>query len=111
MSVSAASVESKQTETATILVVDDERNLRETVSYSLRRDGFVVHEAAEGAEALRLARSFHLDAVVLDVMLPGMDGLEVCRALRAHSAVPILLLSARGDFRLRPQRGRIPPCS
>ncbi len=97
MSVSAASFESKHTETASILVVDDERNLRETVSYSLRRDGFTVHEAADGIEALRLAKAFHLDAVVLDIMLPGMDGLDVCRALRAHSSVPIILLSARGE--------------
>src|ERR1700712_2962804 len=97
LSVSAATSESKQAETAAILVVDDERNLRETVSYSLRRDGFIVHEAADGLEALRLPKAHPLDAVVLDVMLPGMDGLEVCRALRAQSSVPIILLSARGE--------------
>jgi DNA-binding response OmpR family regulator len=91
------SAERKRAETATVLVVDDENILRETLSYNLRRDGFTVHEAADGNEALRLATAYPPDAVVLDVMLPGMDGYEVCRALRAQSSVPILLLSARGE--------------
>ena len=91
------SAELKRAEKATVLVVDDENILRETLSYNLRREGFTVHAAADGNEALRLAKAFPPDAVVLDVMLPGMDGLDVCRALRVHSSVPILLLSARGE--------------
>jgi DNA-binding response OmpR family regulator len=82
---------------ATILVVDDEPTLRETISYTLRREGFVVETAAEGSRALAIARERKPDLIVLDVMLPGMDGLQVCRVLRRESAVPILILSARGE--------------
>lgn len=82
---------------ATILVVDDEPSLRETISYALRRDGFNVEVAAEGHRALTIARERKPDLVVLDVMLPGLDGLQVCRALRKESSVPILMLSARGE--------------
>lgn len=81
----------------TILVVDDEPTLRETVAYTLRREGFVVETAAEGTRALAIARERNPDLVVLDVMLPGMDGLQVCRALRRESTVPIIMLSARGE--------------
>jgi DNA-binding response OmpR family regulator len=81
----------------TILVVDDEPTLRETVSYTLRREGFLVETAAEGTRALAIARERKPDLVVLDVMLPGMDGLQVCRALRRESTVPIIMLSARGE--------------
>jgi DNA-binding response OmpR family regulator len=79
----------------TILVVDDEPSLRDTISYALRREGFNVEVAAEGTRALTIARERKPDLVVLDVMLPGLDGLQVCRALRRESAVPILMLSAR----------------
>ncbi len=81
----------------TILVVDDESSLRETIAYTLRREGFVVETAAEGSRALAIARERQPDLVVLDVMLPGMDGLQVCRALRRESTVPILMLSAKGE--------------
>jgi DNA-binding response OmpR family regulator len=82
---------------ATILVVDDEPALRDALSYTLKKEGYRVELAATGVEALRAARREQLDAVVLDVMLPGIDGLQVCRTLRAESTVPILLLSAKGE--------------
>ena len=80
-----------------ILLVDDEPALLEAVGYSLRRDGYDVSVAASGPAALAAARAVRPDLVVLDVMLPGIDGLQVCRALRSESTVPILLLSARGE--------------
>jgi len=82
---------------ATILVVDDEPALREALYYMLRREGYRVELAETGVEALRAVRREQPDAVVLDVMLPGIDGLQVCRTLRTESTVPILLLSAKGE--------------
>lgn len=82
---------------ARILVVDDEPTVREMVGLNLQADGHEVVLAARGDVALDLARETVPDLVVLDVMLPGRDGLEVCRILRAESTVPILLLSARGE--------------
>ena len=89
--------EHDQTSRSTILLVDDEPSVRDTVGYSLRREGYVVAVAADGIEAMRLARSERPDVVVLDVMLPGIDGYQVCRQIRAESQVPILLLSAKGE--------------
>src|SRR6516225_9367623 len=80
-----------------ILVVDDEPTIREVVSEYLEVEGFEVMRAATGLEALNLAAARPPDLVVLDVMLPGIDGIEVCRRLRAASAVPILMLTARSD--------------
>lgn len=80
---------------ARILVVDDEPSITEFVSYNLRKEGFEVAVAGTGDEALELARATAFDLVILDVMLPGMDGYEVCRRLRAESSVPVLFLSAR----------------
>jgi two-component system, OmpR family, response regulator RegX3 len=80
---------------ARILVVDDEASITEFVSYNLRKEGYNVDVAATGDDALELARNNQFDLVVLDVMLPGMDGYEVCRRLRADSSVPVLFLSAR----------------
>jgi two-component system alkaline phosphatase synthesis response regulator PhoP len=77
--------------------VDDEPALLDAVGYSLRREGYAVSLAATGPEALAAARAERPDLVVLDVMLPGIDGLQVCRALRSESTVPILLLSAKGE--------------
>lgn len=82
---------------ATILVVDDEPALREALSYTLSKEGYLVATAATGVEALQMARRQPVDAIVLDVMLPGIDGLQVCRTLRTESTVPILLLSAKGE--------------
>jgi two-component system OmpR family response regulator len=80
-----------------VLVVDDEPRIREVVTYALRRDGYVVSEAEAGDDALARMAVGGVDLVVLDVMLPGADGLEVCRRLRASSRVPILFLSAKGE--------------
>ncbi len=79
-----------------VLVVDDEPTLRETVGYNLLRAGLEVELAEDGPMALAAARARPPDLVVLDVMLPGMDGFQVLRSLREESTVPVLLLSARG---------------
>jgi two-component system, OmpR family, alkaline phosphatase synthesis response regulator PhoP len=80
-----------------ILVVDDEQSIRTIVEYALRDAGFEVLSAARGDDALALVRRDPPDLVVLDLMLPGMDGLEVCRRIRAERSVPIIILSARGE--------------
>jgi two-component system response regulator RegX3 len=80
-----------------ILVVDDEPAIVDSVAYALRRDGFEVEATGDGESALAAARAGGFDLVVLDVMLPGLSGTEVCRQLRVDSAVPIILLTARGD--------------
>lgn len=80
-----------------VLVVDDEARIREVVQYSLAREGFRVSLAADGQSALALAARELPDLVVLDVMLPDIDGLEVCRSLRRSCQAPILFLSARGE--------------
>jgi two-component system response regulator RegX3 len=80
---------------ARILVVDDEPSITEFVSYNLKKEGYEVDVAENGDEALGLAANNPFDLVVLDVMLPGMDGYEVCRRLRKTSRVPVLFLSAR----------------
>ncbi len=80
-----------------VLVVDDEPNVRETVAINLRREGLEVEFASDGLEAIEKARSSKPDVVVLDIMLPGIDGFQVCRTIREESTVPILLLSARGE--------------
>jgi two-component system response regulator RegX3 len=78
-----------------ILVVDDEESILQFVSYNLRKEGYDVTVAADGDQALELADSATFDLVVLDIMLPGTDGYEVCRRLRAKSDTPVLFLSAR----------------
>jgi two-component system response regulator MprA len=80
---------------ATILVVDDDPHILSVVSRGLHFEGYDVQTAADGPEALRIARENPPNAVVLDVMLPGMDGLDVCRRLRRGTNVPILMLTAR----------------
>jgi two-component system OmpR family response regulator len=80
-----------------VLVVDDELRIREVVEYALAREGFRVTLAADGQAALDLADRDPPDLVVLDVMLPEIDGLEVCRTLRRRSRAPILFLSARAE--------------
>jgi two-component system, OmpR family, response regulator len=81
----------------TILLVDDEDSIQTLLTYPLERDGYRVVQARDGAEALARFGEDAFDLVVLDVMLPKMDGLEVCRRLRAESTVPIIMLTARGD--------------
>jgi two-component system response regulator RegX3 len=78
-----------------ILLVDDDAGVRDVVAFTLRREGFHVDEERDGPAALESGRSGRYSLVVLDVMLPGLSGVEVCRALRAESDVPILMLTAR----------------
>lgn len=78
-----------------VLVVDDDVKTVELVRLYLNRDGYKVITAYEGNEALRLAREGHPDLIVLDLMLPGMNGLDICRTLRRESDVPIIMLTAR----------------
>ena len=80
-----------------ILVVDDEQSIRTIVEYALKDAGFEVVTAGRGDEALAAMERDPVDLVVLDVMLPGMDGLEVCQRIRAERSVPIIMLSARGE--------------
>jgi DNA-binding response OmpR family regulator len=82
---------------ARILLVDDEQSIQTLLSYPLRRDGYDVVQAADGRQALERFDEQPFDLVVLDVMLPGIDGLEVCRRLRSRSAVPIIMLTARSE--------------
>ncbi len=81
----------------TILVVDDDPTIRDVLEQYLRREGFAVLTASDGQTAFLKARSERPDLVVLDLMLPRMDGWEVCRRLRAESTLPILMLTARGE--------------
>jgi len=80
-----------------ILVVDDEISLQETLTYKLQKEGYQVEVAGDGLTALELARSINPDLIILDVMLPGMDGFEVCRTLRQETNIPVLMLTARDD--------------
>ncbi len=82
---------------ATILLVDDEESVQKLLAYPLERDGFRVVLARDGEEALRRFTEESIDLVVLDLMLPRLDGLEVCKRLRADSTVPIIMLTARDD--------------
>lgn len=80
-----------------VLVVEDDPTLLDTLEYNLQREQYVVHTATDGVAALEVARREHPDLIVLDLMLPGLDGLEVCRILRQEMTVPILMLTARSD--------------
>jgi two-component system alkaline phosphatase synthesis response regulator PhoP len=84
----------------TIVVVDDEANIRELVRYNLEKEGFACLEAEDGPAGLELVREARPDLVVLDIMLPGTDGLEVCRLLKASPAtagIPIIMLTAKAE--------------
>src|SRR5512138_2848829 len=81
----------------TILVVEDEPALRDTLSYNLKKDGFTVEAVGDGRAALDSARMLRPDLIVLDLMLPEIDGFEVCRILRKEMTTPILMLTARDD--------------
>jgi DNA-binding response OmpR family regulator len=82
---------------STILLVDDEESVQKLLTYPLERDGFRVVHAWDGEEALAAFAAENVDLVVLDLMLPRLDGLEVCKRLRAQSTVPIIMLTARDD--------------
>jgi DNA-binding response OmpR family regulator len=90
-------VKTPGTESATILLVDDEDAVQKLLTYPLEHEGFRVVQARDGEEALRRFENEQVDLVVLDLMLPKLDGLEVCRRLRATSSVPIIMLTARDD--------------
>lgn len=79
-----------------ILVVEDDVTLLETIAYNLAQEGYIVSQAGDGLAGLEAARADKPDLVILDLMLPQMDGLTVCRTLRREMAVPIIILTARG---------------
>jgi DNA-binding response OmpR family regulator len=83
-----------------ILVVDDEPDIVELVSYNLKKDGFVVASAADGEEALSLIKKNRYDLIILDLMLPGIQGVDLCRMIRSNAAterLPIIMLTAKAD--------------
>ena len=82
---------------ARILLVDDEQAVQTLLTYPLRKEGYEVVEAMDGQEALDRFAEQRFDLVVLDIMLPKLDGIEVCRRLRTRSQVPIIMLTAKGD--------------
>jgi DNA-binding response OmpR family regulator len=84
-------------DSSTILLVDDEEPVQKLLAYPLEREGYRVVQAWDGEQALERFASERIDLVVLDVMLPKLDGLEVCKRLRAQSTVPIIMLTARDD--------------
>ncbi len=81
----------------TILVVEDEISLQETLAYNLKKQSYIVHTAGTGSQALKSAREIKPDLILLDIMLPEMDGFEICRTLRQEMNTPILMLTARDD--------------
>jgi DNA-binding response OmpR family regulator len=84
-------------DSSTILLIDDEDSVQKLLAYPLEREGFRVLQARDGEEALSRFAAEQVDLVVLDIMLPKLDGLEVCKRLRAESQVPIIMLTARDD--------------
>ena len=80
---------------ARILIVDDEPSITEFVSYAMQKEGYQTETASDGKEALRKIEEQHFDLFILDIMLPGIDGYELCRRIRARMSTPILFLSAR----------------
>ncbi len=78
-----------------ILVIDDEPMIVESVSYNLKQEGFEVAAAVDGEEGLKLAETGDFDLIILDLMLPGMNGMEICRIIRKTSEVPIIMLTAK----------------
>lgn len=82
---------------ATVLLVEDDVTLAETIKYNLEREGYAVLHAADGVLALEIARREQPDILILDVMLPRLDGFSVCRMIRKESSVPVIMLTARQD--------------
>ncbi len=80
---------------ARILIVDDEPSITEFVSYAMQKEGYITEVASDGEEALRKIEQQHFDLFILDIMLPNIDGYELCRRIRAKMSTPILFLSAR----------------
>lgn len=82
---------------AKIMIVDDDAYIRELLTALLRQEGFDVYEAADGVEALQLLESVNTDLIILDIMMPHMDGWALCQELRAHYDKPLLMLTAKGE--------------
>ena len=82
---------------STVLVVDDEKNIVQLARLYLNKEGYQVESAYDGLEALKMAKSIRPDLIILDLMMPEMDGLDVCKELRKTSNVPIIMLTAKGD--------------
>ena len=81
----------------TVLIIEDDDNLQEALRYRLEQDGYTVRSARDGEEGLELAREAQPDLIILDIMLPVLDGFEVCRILRRETAAPIIVLTAKGE--------------
>ena len=97
MSRASASAKQRAGQGRKVLVVDDEESVRELIELYLTKEGFDVVLAKDGKEALRLNGEHHPDLIVLDLMLPGLDGWEVCKQIRSTSRVPIIMLTARSE--------------
>ena len=82
---------------AKILVVDDEERIRRLIRMYLERENFMIEEASNGREALDLALNNDYDAILLDIMMPEMDGIEVCEELRKEKMTPVIMLTAKGE--------------
>ena len=80
-----------------VLVIEDEENLVEALRFNLEREGYLVYTAQDGAQGLDAARQVNPDLIILDIMLPALDGFEICRILRRETDVPILILTAKGE--------------
>src|SRR5436190_12482622 len=93
----AAPPTSMSPQPARILLVDDEQSVQKLLSYPLRKEGYEVVPALDGEEALERCRGQNFDLIVLDVMLPKLDGFDVCRQIRAQSSVPIIMLTAKAE--------------
>ncbi len=103
-------IESGGEKTARIMVVDDDADTLAILSHHLRREGFVAIQANSGANCLRMVRENEVDIILLDLMMPEMDGFDVCRALKAQAAtadIPIIMVSARDDIDARAEAMRL----
>jgi len=81
-----------------ILIIEDEESIRDILSYSLRKEGFEIKEAASGREGLNLLRESRPDLILLDLMLPDMSGFDVCRQLSVNSKIPVIMITAKSDM-------------
>ena len=80
-----------------ILIVDDDAHIRELINLLLRKEGFDLYEASDGMQALKVMEKVKIDLAVIDIMMPNMDGWQLCKELREFSDIPILMLTAKGE--------------